>query len=122
MFIKIQNTSHDNRRSVTGTNTPRVDSLARREMLIQAASSVTSERWSNQMQIQTHLQCPPSPVTSSSAREDQNDSEFDPRLATDLPSQFVERLIKLSSGSHIWHSPEDEAVDLTEPRLETFPA
>lgn len=74
------------------------------------------------MQLQTHLQCPPSLVTSSSAREDQNDSEFDPRLASDLPSQFVERLIKLNSDSHIWHSPEDEAVDLTEPRLETFPA
>ncbi|XP_078170621.1 receptor-like serine/threonine-protein kinase NCRK [Carex rostrata] len=118
----FMNTPHGNRRSITGANTPRVDSLARREMLIQAASAVTSGRWSNQMQIQTHLQCPPSPVTSSSAREDQNDSEFDPHLATDLPSQFVERLINLSLDSHIWHSPEDEAVDLTEPRLETFPA
>ncbi|KAJ4791956.1 Protein kinase [Rhynchospora pubera] len=117
----FMNTPHGNKRSITGTNTPRVDSLARREMLIQATSALTSERWSNQMQMQTQLQCPPSPPMSScSLSEDQNDSEFEPRLATDLTSQFVERLIMLSSGSHSWRSPDDEVVDLTEPRLETF--
>lgn len=118
-FVKIQTTPHGNRRSITGTNTPRANSLARREMLVQADSALTSERWSDQMQIQTNLQCPPSPLTPSTS-EDKNDSEFEPRHATDLPSQFIERLIKLSSSSQSWRSPDDEAVDLTEPRLETF--
>jgi hypothetical protein len=117
--LKIQNTPHGKRRSITGTNTPRVNSLARREIFIHAASALTSERWSNQMQIQTDLQSPPSPMTPS-VSEDKNDSELEPRHATDLPPQFIERLIKLSSSSRSWRSPDDEVVDLTEPRLETF--
>jgi hypothetical protein len=71
------------------------------------------------MQIQTDLQSSLSPMTPS-VSEDKNDSEFEPRHPTDLPPQFIERLLKLSSSSQSWRSPDVEAVDLTEPRLETF--
>ncbi|XVE79788.1 hypothetical protein DITRI_Ditri14bG0084000 [Diplodiscus trichospermus] len=37
-----------------------------------------------------------------------------------LPSECMERLVLLSSNARSWPVPDDEAVDLTEPRFESF--
>ncbi|XWS74305.1 hypothetical protein CRYUN_Cryun02cG0203400 [Craigia yunnanensis] len=37
-----------------------------------------------------------------------------------LPAECMKRLVLLSSNARSWHVPDDEAVDLTEPRFESF--
>ena len=37
-----------------------------------------------------------------------------------LPAECMERLVLLSSNARSWRVPDDEAVDLTEPRFESF--
>ncbi|KAJ3693914.1 hypothetical protein LUZ60_009394 [Juncus effusus] len=95
---------HSNNRTMTSLNRPPANSLLRRDMMIQATSTCTSTstsgRWNNLFPT-----------------EEESDLHYEPRSAADLPSQFVQRLIMLSRS---WRSPDDEAVDLTEPRLETF--
>ena len=37
-----------------------------------------------------------------------------------LPAEYMKRLVLLSSNARSLHVPDDEAVDLTEPRFESF--
>ncbi|OMO91509.1 putative kinase, partial [Corchorus olitorius] len=37
-----------------------------------------------------------------------------------LPAECMERLVLLSSNARSWRAPDEEAVDLTEPRFESF--
>lgn len=39
---------------------------------------------------------------------------------TVLSAEYMDRLVLLKSSARSWRSPDDEIVDLTEPRLETF--
>ncbi|ONK63926.1 uncharacterized protein A4U43_C07F20340 [Asparagus officinalis] len=39
---------------------------------------------------------------------------------TVLSAEYMEKLILLTSGTRSWRSPDDETVDLTEPRFESF--
>ena len=40
--------------------------------------------------------------------------------ADDISTFFLERLIHMTSKAQSWHASDDEAVDVTEPRLESF--
>ena len=42
------------------------------------------------------------------------------READTVSTDFIERLILLTSNSRSWHASDDEPVDLTEPRFESF--
>ncbi|KAF3958267.1 hypothetical protein CMV_016809 [Castanea mollissima] len=42
------------------------------------------------------------------------------READTVSTEFIERLILLTSNSRSWHASDDEPVDLTEPRFESF--
>lgn len=42
------------------------------------------------------------------------------READTVSTNFIEKLILLTSNSRSWHASDDEPVDLTEPRLESF--
>ncbi|KAK6936066.1 Protein kinase domain, partial [Dillenia turbinata] len=84
----------------------------------------------------TEIQAPP--ITAEELKRTTSNDRWSPRCslpvsidralcignyrieADHLSAEYIERLILLSSKARSWHTQDDETVDLTEPRLESF--